>query len=170
MGQSIKLHCIRSVGGGCGHMLLGTMAVLPSVTSCMQKTSRVWSPMPQLCEQGWNSLMFHRGGHGWSLHVCVNTSGWSLREHKYGDTIFLSSSRIQSTRDSCTPEDDNKKKKKYCFRPHPTVCAQVRVVYCLYAKPYGYSFTIRSLKFSLLKRISYAWIPFFFFFTDQTHR
>jgi len=103
VGQSIMLHCFRSVGGGCGHMLFGTMAVFPSVTSCMQLTSRIWSPMPQLCEHGWKSLTFHRGGQGWSLHVCVSTSGWSLREHKYGETIFLSSSRMHSTKDSCTP-------------------------------------------------------------------
>lgn len=104
VGQSIMLHCFRSVGGGCGHMLFGTIAVFPSVTSCIQLTSRIWSPMPQLCEHGMKSLTFHRGGHGWSLHVCVNTSGWSLREHKYGETIFLSSSRVHSTNDSCTPE------------------------------------------------------------------
>jgi len=97
------LHCFRSVGGGCGHMLFGTIAVFPSVTSCMQLTSRIWSPMPQLCEHGWKSLTFHRGGQGWSLHVCVSTSGWSFREHKYGETIFLSSSRTHSTNDSCTP-------------------------------------------------------------------
>jgi hypothetical protein len=90
------------IGGGCGQKEWSTRRTLlwPWRTSWMQSTRLVCVPPPHDREHSPKSETFHRGGHGWSLHVRTFTSGRSDPRQCAADTAVSTPDDTHTTFDS----------------------------------------------------------------------